>query len=148
MAEVLVGVFLTYVICGVHTVVTDLGTEPLHRPGWALRPTFGVAGLVALTWFTRPYVEQYGLHGQRGRSAAFGTLNLVAEFGVQVAALSYLAGFLLAHFNFVFVVAVLGVVFAVGIFILPTLASVIALPITFVGSIPLNFIFPLKRTGI
>tara|TARA_R110002049_G_scaffold296531_1_gene484694 strand:+ start:412 stop:2232 length:1821 start_codon:yes stop_codon:yes gene_type:complete len=139
---------LAFVVSGIAQVMKDLGQMPLHKPGWAQRPSFLGAVLVALTWFTRPVIDGFYSTGQKPRALAFGVLGIVIQLSVLTA---FFAGAISLSVNWfdatwiqvVFVAAL--VIFGAPI-VLP-LASIVIIPFTLILSLPLELLFPLKQSS-
>lgn len=146
MRELVISAGLAYVLSGLAQVTKDLGS-PIHdRPGWARRPTIGVAVLVALTWVIHPFIDTYYDTGQRGRAAVFGLLGVLVQMSVLTA---FVWGCLIgAHAisDSTFWVVVLSAAFMlVGTLIVLPLANLVVMFLILLLSWPLDLLFPLTQ---
>jgi hypothetical protein len=146
MSNITISLALAYVLLGVSQVTEDLVADPLGKPMWAMRPTFGKMLPVGLTWFTRPFVE--AAHSQQvARGIAFAILKVILSFAtltaytwVCIVAAEYWFD------NFAFRILTIAVLLLVGgRFVIPWV-SLLIMPLTVIIALPIEWLFPLKKS--
>lgn len=143
--RLLISLSLAYVFCGVSLVIKDLRSSAVDRPSWARHPTFGMVTFVALTWFTRPFIDAYYSTGQRARAAAFGLLGVAIQIA-GVAGFIWCCITLVSHFfdSMLWIILTSAVLIVIGAPIAIPLITLLSVPLTLLVSLPLDFLFPLK----
>jgi hypothetical protein len=146
VANITISFVLAYLLAGLSQVTEDLASDPISKPVWALRPTFGTMLLVGMTWFTRPVVE--AMHSEQvARNVAFAGLKVIAPF-VMTVALVWVCITASEHLfdNVPLRVLAVAVLLLVGArFVLPWL-SLLALPLTWIVALPIDLLFPSKKS--
>jgi hypothetical protein len=146
--EIIVSAILAYLLSGISQVTRDLGSRPIDRPMWAVRPMLGKAFFVALTWPTSFVIEGRYSTGQIGRSIVFGGLGVVTQMVVLTAFIwgaYFLAGLVFDNLAFQLILA--AVIAFIGSFLVLPLASLLMMPITLILAWPLDLLFPLRSEG-
>lgn len=144
--RIAISVMLAFVLSGIAEVVQDLRSRPIDRPMWVTQPTLGKAILIAVTWFTTPFLKVYYSTGQKARAVAFGTLAAIGQMSI----LTGLIWLCISAATHVFDSAILQVVsttvfIVVGFLFVLSLANLILLPLmTLIVGWPLDLLFPLK----
>lgn len=147
METIIISLMLAFVLSGISQVMKDLGESAINRPGWAIRPTIGGAFMIAVSWFTRPFIDAYYSNGQLARGIAYGLLGVVTQLAVLTA---FFWGAITISGSYIdltiwHVVAV-GFILVFGAPIILPIASIIIIPITLIIALPLDLLFPLKSS--
>jgi hypothetical protein len=146
VANITISFALAYLLAGLSQVTEDLAADPISKPMWALRPTFGMMLLVGMTWFTRPFVG--AVHSpQVARNVAFAGLKVIVPF-VMTAAFVWVCITTSEHWfdNVALRILAIAVLLLVGArFVLPWL-SLLTLPLTWIIALPIDLLFPLKKS--
>ena len=143
--QILISLALAYVLCGVSLVMKDLGSSGADRPSWARHPTSGKVIFVALTWFTRPFIDAYYSTGQRARAVAFGLLGVAIQIA-GVAGFIWCCIAVVSHFfdGMLWIVLTSAAFIVIGAPIAIPLITLLSIPLTLLVSLPLDLFFPLK----
>jgi len=147
VVNITISFVLAYLLAGISQITEDLAADPLSKPMWALRPTFGMMLFVGMTWFTRPFVE--ALHEQQvARSVTFAALKLLLPFAMTVALVWVCIAASEYWFeNLALRILAVAVLLLLGArFVAPWL-SLLMLPLTWIIALPIDLLFPLKKSG-
>ncbi|MCD2453177.1 hypothetical protein GO003_022600 [Methylicorpusculum oleiharenae] len=147
METIIISLLLAFVLSGISQVMKDLGESPINRPGWAMRPTVGGAFMVAISWFSRPFIDAFYSNGQLGRAIASGLLGVLTQLSVLTI---FFWGAITLTGNYIdstiLQVIVVGAILVFGAPIILPIASILIIPITLIVAFPIDFVFPLKES--
>jgi hypothetical protein len=146
MMTIAISITLAYLLAGISQVTEDLTADPIDRPMWAIRPTFGKALFVGMTWIARPFLKATHSN-QIARGIAFALFTVALH-------LTVLTGFIWcciavsAYFlnNTILQVVATAVLLAIGARVVMPLLNVILIPLTLIAAWPLDLLFPKKET--
>src|SRR5258707_1963607 len=147
MVKITISFVLAYLLAGIPQVTDDLAADPLHRPMWAVRPTFGMGIFSGATWFARPFIE--AIHSnQVARGVAFALLKVIFPLAVTagfiwccITASAYLFQ------NVVVQVAAVAALLIIGTRVVLPWLNLLLLPLTWIVALPVGLLFPLKERG-
>ena len=144
--ELITSAVIAYILSGISQVTKDLGSRAIDRPFWAMRLTPGKTILIALTWVTRPFIENFYSSGQVARAIAFGLLSVIVQMVVLTAFIwGCIAASALLFDSTIFQVITTAILIVVGaLFVLP-LANLVMMPLTLLVAWPLDLLFPAKN---
>jgi len=137
---------LAFVVSGVLLTSKDLSRRAVDRPSWALRPTLAKAAVNTLTWWARPFIDNYDSTGRMARAAAFGLLAVATQMTLFTALTWYciaLAGRLFD--NAALIVTAAAVFILIGGAIVLPIATILTIPLTLLLSLALDWLFPLGK---
>src|SRR5215813_9024487 len=144
MTNLTISLVLAYTLLGVSQVTEDLAADPIGKPLWALRPTFGKMLLIGATWFTRPFAEA-AYSPQVARGIAFAIPKVILPFAMMVA-FAWVC-IITAQYWFdnlalrILTAAVLLIVG--GRFVVVPWVSLLIMPLSLLVVLPLDWLFPL-----
>lgn len=145
MTNLTISLALAYVLSGISQVTADLTADPISKPMWAMRPTFGKMMFVGAAWFARPFIE--ATHSQQvARGIAFAIPKVVLPFATLlvfvwlcIIAAEYWFENLALRTVAVAVLLIVG-----GRFVMP-LVNLLTVPLSILIALPLDWLFPLKE---
>jgi hypothetical protein len=146
MTNLTISIVLAYVLAGVSQVTDDLAADPLSKPMWALRPTFGKMLFIGATWFTRPFAEAV-YSPQVAREIAFAIPRVILSFSVMIAFV-WVCIIAAEHWFDNLALRILSVtvlLFVGGRFVMPWI-GLLMMPVTFLIALPVDWLFPLKES--
>jgi len=146
MTNLTISLVLAYVLLGVSQVTEDLAADPLSKPMWALRPTFGKMLLIAATWFTRPFVDA-GHSQQVARGIAFAIPKVILPFAMVVM-FSWVCIIAAEYWfdNLPLQILTVAVLLIIGGRVVMPWVSLLMMPVSWLIALPLDWLFPLKES--
>jgi hypothetical protein len=117
----------------------------VDRPLWVMRPTFGMAIFVAVTWFIRPFQKILTTTGQKARTFAFGAFGVIGQMSILTAFIWLCIAIATHIFDSTILQVVSTAVFiAIGALFVSPLVNLIMIPLSLIVAFPLDWLFPLK----
>lgn len=138
-----VSLALAYAFLGLAQVTEGLSAPPVHKPFWALRPTFGSMFMIAATWPLASIVDaRWSEYPKRAVTFA------VAQVLLMMATLSALVwgAIRLAMFlsNNLWTEVALSIAFIVALRFLMPVVNLVIIPLTILIRAGVDLFFPLK----
>lgn len=146
--EIIISLILAYLFSAFTQVMKDLGGRPIDKPAWAIQPTLGIAIMIGLTWFFRPFTHVIYPNGQRARAIVFGMLEVLIQLAV-LTAIFWAAISISTHYfdSIILQVVTVAAIFIVGAPIILLITTIVMTPIILIISLPLDLLFPLKESS-
>lgn len=140
-------IILAYVLTGLSHVMKDLGSSPIDKPSWTRQPTLGMALFVAVTWVTRPFIENIvQARGQVGRGIAFGLAGVLVQMCLLTGFIWCCISISVYFLDNLLLQGILsGLLILVGALIVMPIVTLLTVPVVGVIAIPLDLFFPRKK---
>jgi hypothetical protein len=143
----MISIVLAYVLTGLSHAMKDLGSSRIDKPSWARQPTLGNALFVAVTWVTRPFIENIiQARGQVARGIAFGLTGVLVQMCL-VTAFIWCCISVPVYFldNIILQSIVAGLLILVGTLIVMPIVALLTVPLVGIVAMPLDLFFPRKK---
>jgi hypothetical protein len=134
---------LAYASLGLAEVTDGLSANPIQKPAWAQRPTFGKMLLIFVTWPVASIANASWSENPR-RAVAFTAMGIAVQF-VALGALMWCA-IRLAMFlsNNIYIEVALSIGFIVAMRFIMPVVNLLIMPVMMLLGAVLDLIFPLK----